>query len=55
MRYKTFRFYFILDGAQLSLFNAEEIKELLIQFIKMSKKNDQQKTIDEIKEILKSI
>ena len=55
LKYKTFRFYYILDGYKLSLYNKEQIKELLIKFVKMSKKNDQQYAIDEIKKILKII
>ena len=52
IRYKSFRLYYIIDGHQLNLFNKELIKELLIRFIAMSKKNDQQKTIDGIKQML---
>ncbi|NOZ80793.1 MAG: hypothetical protein GXP63_03910 [DPANN group archaeon] len=55
LKYRSFRFYFIIDGNSLYLFNAEKLEELLIQFMKMSKKNDQQKTIDKIKEILRRI
>ncbi|MFC1722885.1 hypothetical protein ACFL0V_01995 [Nanoarchaeota archaeon] len=55
LKYKTFRFYYILDGHKLNLFNRDQLKELLIKFIAMSKKNNQQETIDEIKAILKTI
>ena len=55
LKYKTFRFYFILDSYKLYLFNQEGIKELLIKFIRMSRKNNQQKTIDEIKLILSKL
>lgn len=55
IKYKNFRFYFILDGHKLYLFSKGLVEELLIQFIKMSKKNNQQKTIDEIKQMLKLI
>lgn len=55
LKYKSFRFYFILDGFKLNLFNKNKIKELLIKFIKMSKKHNQQQTINEIKQILKRI
>ncbi|KYK24610.1 hypothetical protein AYK26_03480 [Euryarchaeota archaeon SM23-78] len=55
LKYKSFRFYFVLDGNRLNLFNQEKIKEMLIKFIAMSKKNNQQKTIDEIKNILSRI
>jgi len=55
LKYKSFRFYFIVDGHKLILFNKGKIKELLIRFIRMSKKNNQQKTIEEIKTILQTI
>ncbi|HIH32052.1 TPA: hypothetical protein HA235_05065 [Candidatus Woesearchaeota archaeon] len=55
LRYKNYRFYFIVDGHKLYLFTKNQIEDILIQFVRMSKKNDQQKTIDEIKEILEKI
>ncbi|MBN2142390.1 hypothetical protein JW711_03595 [Candidatus Woesearchaeota archaeon] len=55
LKYESFRFYFILDGHRLILFSKGKIEELLIRFVKMSKKNHQQKTIDEIKAILKAV
>ena len=55
LKFKSFRFYFILDQFKINLFNKEGLKELLIKFIEMSKKNNQQKTINEIKNILKKI
>ncbi len=55
LKYKTFRFYFILDGYKLNLFNKDKLEELLIKFIAMSKKNNQQKTVDGIKSILETL
>ena len=55
LKFKSFRFYFILNQFKLNLFNKDELKELLIKFIEMSKKNNQQKTIDKIKKILKKV
>lgn len=55
LKYKGFRFYYVLDGHKLNLFNKDKVQELLIRFIKMSNKNKQQKTIDEIKLILSRI
>ncbi len=55
LKYKSFRFYYLLDGPKLSLYNKEMLKELLIKFVRMSNKNNQQETIDEIKKILKTI
>ena len=55
LKYKTFRFYFITDGYKLKFFSKEELTELLIRFVRMSDKKHQQKTINEIKEILLKI
>ena len=53
LRYQNFRFYFIVDGFKLKIFNREELEDLLIKFVRMSDKKSQQKVIDEIKEILR--
>ena len=56
LRYdKTFRFYFITDGFKLKLLKSEELKDLLIKFVRMSDKDSQQKTINEIKGVLRSL
>lgn len=52
IKYEVFRFYFIADGQKLKCVTAEELKNLLIKFVRMSDKDTQQKTIDEIKKIL---
>lgn len=52
LKYKNFRFYFILEGNKLKIFSKEELTELLIKFVRMSDKKDQQKVINEIKQIL---
>ena len=53
LKYKSFRFYFIMDGNKLKVFSREELTDLLIKFIRMSDKKSQQKVIDEIKDILR--
>ena len=53
LKYETFRFYFITDGFKLKFLKPEELKDLVLKFIRYSKKKDQQKVIDEIKELLK--
>jgi len=53
IRYKSFRFYFITDGNKLKVMDETELVDLLIRFVRMSDKKDQQKTINEIKYILK--
>ncbi len=55
IRYKSFRFYFITDGAKLKIMDKEKLADLLIRFIKMSDKKDQQKIINDIKSILINI
>jgi mRNA-degrading endonuclease RelE of RelBE toxin-antitoxin system len=55
LKHESFRFYFIIDGNEIQLFDKNKIIDLLIVFVRMSKKNNQQKTIDEIKAILKKL
>jgi hypothetical protein len=52
LKYKSLRFYFITDGYKLKIMNQEKLADLLIRFVRMSDKKEQQKTIDEIREIL---
>jgi hypothetical protein len=55
VKYNSFRFYFITDGHILKFGREEDIASLLIKFVRMSDKKDQQKVISEIKSILKSM
>ncbi len=55
LKYEKFRFYFITDGHMLKFGSSEEIALLIIKFVKMSEKKDQQKAITSIKNILKSL
>src|SRR3989344_8538206 len=55
IKYKSFRFYFITDGDKLKIYSREELANLLIKIIRMSDKKSQQKTINEIKNILRKI
>ena len=55
LKYKSFRFYFLADGYKLKFLNEEELIDILLKFVRMSDKKHQQKTIDEIKTILKTI
>lgn len=54
-RYKSFRFYFIHSRTLLIIKDMAELKDEIIRFIEMSKKNDQQKVIDKLKGILKKL
>ena len=54
IKYNVFRFYFITDGFKIKLLGKDELKNLLIKFVRMSDKKAQQKVIDEIKHILRN-
>ena len=55
IRHNPFRFYFIADGFKIKFMRREELSNLLIKFVRMSDKKSQQKTIDEIKHILRTL
>lgn len=52
LKYKSFRFYFITDGYKLKIMDESKLVDLLIRFVRMSDKKDQQQTINEIRKIL---
>ena len=54
LRYGSFRFYFIVDGSKIKFIDDNELVDLLIKFIAMSDKKDQQKTIEQIKNFLRT-
>jgi hypothetical protein len=51
----VYRFYFITDGHKIRVLKSEELKDLLIKFVRISDKDTQQKTIDEIKTVLRNL
>lgn len=55
LKYGPFRFYFITDGFKLKFAGQEYLTDLLMRFVRISDKKAQQKTIDEIKGILRII
>jgi hypothetical protein len=55
LKYKSFRFYFLVDGFKIKVLDLDSLKNLILKFVKMSDKKSQQKTIDEIKSILKNL
>ena len=55
LKYNNFRFYFITDGFKIKCLNEEKLVDLLLRFVRMSDKNNQQETINEIKHILRTI
>ncbi len=52
LKYKSSRFYFITDGYKLKVLSKEELTDLLLKFVRMSDKKQQQKVIDEIRKVL---
>jgi len=55
LKYKSFRFYFITSGYLVRVLEVEELQDLVIKIVRMSDKKSQQKTIDEIKVILRKL
>lgn len=55
LKYESFRFYFLVEENRLKIIDEESLKELLIKFVRMSDKKDQQKVIEEIKNVLLKI
>jgi len=55
LRFESFRFYFITDGFKVKFLKIEELNDILIKFVAMSNKKDQQKVINEIKHILRTL
>lgn len=54
IKHKKYHFYGVTDGHILKFGTSEELANLLIKFVRMSEKKDQQRTIDEVKSILRS-
>ena len=55
LKYKSYRFYFITDGYKIKVLDVEKLSDLLVKFVRMSDKKAQQKTIDEIKIVLRKL
>ncbi len=55
LKYGKFRLYFITDRYKIKFLCSDEIKDLLIKFVRMSGKKDQSKVIGEIKHTLRLI
>ncbi len=54
LRYKSFRFYFLVEGYKLKFLDEKNLCDLLIKFIAMSDKKEQQETIDKIKDFIRN-
>ncbi|MFT4327017.1 MAG: hypothetical protein ACMXYK_05935 [Candidatus Woesearchaeota archaeon] len=48
-RRDSFRFYFIIEKTKKHVITKEELNDMLLLFIALSKKNNQQKVIDDLK------
>jgi len=55
IKYGKFRFYFVTNRFKIKFLSVEEIKEIFIKFVGMSEKKDQQKVIDGIKFVIRSL
>ena len=55
LKYKGYRFFFITDGYKIKCLQNKDLTELILKFVRMSNKKQQQQTINEIKNILKQI
>ena len=55
IRYKSFRFYFITDSYKLKFLDEQSLTDLLIRFVRLSDKKEQQKVINEIRDILRKV
>jgi len=55
IKFNRFRFYFLADGFKIKVYSIEELSDELLRFVRMSNKKHQQKTIDEIKDVLRKI
>lgn len=55
LKYKNFRFYFITDGFRLKCLDKDGLTDLLMKFVRMSDKKQQQQVIEEIKQVLRLI
>ncbi|MFH1315974.1 MAG: hypothetical protein ABII01_00485 [Candidatus Woesearchaeota archaeon] len=55
LKYKNFRFYFLVEGFKLKFLSQEDLTDLLLRFVRMSDKKHQQEAINQIKHILRII
>ena len=55
LRFEGFRFYFLTDGHKLKFSDEQGLQDLLMRFVRMSDKKDQQRIIDEIRNVLEKV
>ena len=54
LKYGVYRFYFITEGYKVKILKSDELRDLLIKFVRMSDKDRQEEVISEIKSVLKA-
>jgi hypothetical protein len=54
LKYKKFRFFFLVDAYAIKFLSREDLENILIKFVRMSEKKDQQQVINDIKRILRT-
>ena len=55
IKYNKFRFYFVTNRFKIKFLSSGELKEIFIKFVEMSEKKNQQKVIEGIKFIIRSL
>ena len=55
IKYGKFRFYFITDGFMLKFATKDELAKVIIKFVSMSDKKNQQEIINKVKKTLHSL
>lgn len=55
LKYKKFRFFFLVDAYAIKFLTLEDLEDIIIKFVRMGDKKDQQEIIDDIKRILRKI
>jgi hypothetical protein len=55
IKYEGYRFYFITNGFSIKFLDVKNLQDLIIKFVRMSNKKEQQKVINEIKNILRKL
>lgn len=55
IKYEGYRFYFVTNGFKLKFLDIKDLQSLIIKFVGMSNKKEQQKVINEIKVVLRKI
>lgn len=55
LKFGVYRFYFITEGYKVKFLKADELRDLLIRFVRMSDKDGQERVISDIKTVLRTL